>query len=127
MALPHWLTRVNLVFGNRIMKPLASYAPWFGVIEHVGRSSGTVRQTPLMAFQRPRGRWVIALTYGPDVQWLKNVLASGDCRIFSMGRWRTLAAPHRFSDPKRRGVPWPVRPALALLHVQEFVELREVV
>ena len=125
VALPYWLTRVNLAFGNRIMKPFASYAPWFGVIEHVGRRSGTVRQTPLNAF-RHGDRWVMALTYGPDVQWVKNVLAAGGCRIFSMGRWHTLAQPRRFEDRSRRQVPWFVRPVLAVLRVDHFLELREV-
>ena len=126
MALPHWLTRVNLAFGNRLLRPFATILPWFGVLEHVGRRSGTVRQTPLMAFERGDGRWIVALTYGPDVQWVKNVLASGGCRILSLRRWRTLREPRRFADPSRRAVPWPIRPVLALLRVDQFVELREV-
>jgi deazaflavin-dependent oxidoreductase (nitroreductase family) len=126
MALPHWLTRVNLAFGNHILRPFATFLPWFGVLEHVGRESGTVRQTPLMAFDRGHGRWIIALTYGPDVQWLKNVVASGDCRMLSRRRWRTLDAPRQFRDPKRHVVPAPVRLALAVLRVDQFVELREV-
>ena len=126
MALPHWLTRVNLAFGNRILFPFATFLPWFGVLEHVGRTSGTVRQTPLMAFNRGRGRWIIALTYGPDVQWLKNVEAAGGCRMLSQRRWRTLSKPRRFTDPKRGAVPWPIRPALAVLRVDRFIELHEV-
>jgi deazaflavin-dependent oxidoreductase (nitroreductase family) len=126
MALPHWLTRVNLAFGNRIMRPFATVLPWFGVLEHVGRKSGTVRQTALMAFERGEGRWVIALTYGPDVQWVKNVLAAGGCRMRSRGRWHTLRDPRRFEDPSRRSVPWLIRLALAVLRVDHFVELREV-
>ena len=126
MPLPHWLTRVNLAVSNRILKPVAWRAPWFGVLEHVGRRTGTVRQTPLNIFYRGDGRWVVALTYGPDVEWLKNVNAAGGCRIFSRGRWRTLRNPRRFTDPKRRQVPWVVRQALGVLRVDEFVELTEV-
>ena len=125
MPLPHWLTRVNLAVSNRLLKPIAWRAPWFGVLEHVGRPSGTVRQTPLNIFYRGDGRWVVAMTYGPDVEWLKNVSAAGGCRIFSRGRWRTLRDPRRFTDPKRQQVPWIVRQALGLLQVDEFVELRE--
>jgi deazaflavin-dependent oxidoreductase (nitroreductase family) len=126
MALPHWLTRVNLAFGNNILRPFATVLPWFGVLEHVGRTSGTVRQTPLMAFERDGGRWIVALTYGADVQWLKNVKATGGCRILSRRRWHRLTEPRQFADPKRRVVPIPVRLALAALRVSEFVEFREV-
>jgi len=124
MPLPHWLTRVNLVVTNRLTAPVAGWLPWFGVLEHVGRSSGTVRRTPLTIFRRGTDRYVIALTYGSDVQWLRNVLAVGSCRVRTRGRWVSLDAPRRFRDPSRRDVPLIVRPILALLGVTEFVELR---
>ena len=123
MPLPHWLTRVNLAFGNHVTRPFAGWLPWFGVLEHVGRRSGTVRQTPLNIFPRRDG-YVVALTYGPDVEWLKNVEAAGACRVRIMGRWVSLTEPRRFHDPKRRAVPLIVRPILALLRVTDFVELR---
>jgi deazaflavin-dependent oxidoreductase (nitroreductase family) len=124
MPLPHWLTRVNLAVTNRLTMPLAGRLPWFGVLEHVGRRSGTVRRTPLNVFASGEGRWVVALTYGPDVQWLRNVEAAGACRMLIRGRWRRMVEPRRFRDRSRRRVPLPVRWALALLRVEEFVELR---
>jgi deazaflavin-dependent oxidoreductase (nitroreductase family) len=124
VPLPHWLTRVNLAVTNRLTMPLAGRLPWFGVLEHVGRRTGTVRETPLNVFPRD-GRYVVALTYGPDVEWLKNVEAAGRCRVRIMGRWIPLASPRRFRDPRRRPVPLPVRWALWVLRVDEFVELRE--
>jgi deazaflavin-dependent oxidoreductase (nitroreductase family) len=123
MPLPHWLTRVNLVISNRITAPFAAYLPWFGVLEHVGRRSGTVRRTPLNVF-RHGDRFIVALTYGPDVQWLHNVVAAGGCRLRTQGRWVQVAEPRQFRDPSRREVPWIVRPVLAVLGVNEFVELR---
>lgn len=124
MPLPHWLTRVNLVVTNRLTAPIASWAPWFGLLEHVGRSSGTVRRNPINIFRRGSDRYVVALTYGPDVQWLRNVLAAGSCRIRMRGRWVWLNEPRRFRDPSRREVPLIIRPILALLGVTEFLELR---
>lgn len=123
MPLPHWLTRVNLVVTNRLVSPLAGWLPWFGVLEHVGRRSGVVRRTPLNVFRRGN-RYVIALTYGPGVQWLANVVAAEGCRMRMGGRWVELTAPRRFRDPSRRSVPWVVRVALAVLRVDEFVELQ---
>ena len=122
MPLPHWLTRVNLAVTNRFTMPLAARLPWFGVLEHVGRRTGTVRQTPLNIFRRGN-RYVVALTYGPEVEWLKNVEAAGSCRVRIRGRWVALTSPRRFRDPSRRAVPVIVRPFLAVLGVTDFVEL----
>jgi deazaflavin-dependent oxidoreductase (nitroreductase family) len=124
VPLPHWLTRVNLAFGNRLLAPFTAHLPGFGVLEHVGRTSRTLRRTPLTIFRRGPDRYVVALTYGPDVQWLRNVEAAGDCRVRTRGRWVRLVEPRRFTDPSRRAVPLLVRPILALLRVTEFVDLR---
>jgi deazaflavin-dependent oxidoreductase (nitroreductase family) len=125
MALPRWLTRVNLALTNRLTRPLASRLPGFALLEHIGRRSGQVRQTPLNAFRRGDGRWIVALTYGPDVQWVRNVLAAGRCRMQVQGRWFELVEPRRFRDPARRQVPLVVRWGLTLLRVEWFLELRE--
>jgi deazaflavin-dependent oxidoreductase (nitroreductase family) len=125
VALPHWLARLNLRFSNLFMRPIASRLPWFGVLEHVGRRSGTKRQTALMAFRRGPDRWVMALTYGTDVQWLRNVVAAGHCRLLSRGRWIEVTDPRQFRDASRSSVPWLVRPMLAILRVDDFVEMRE--
>lgn len=125
MALPHWLARFNARFSNVFMRIIAARLPWFVVMEHVGRKSGTVRRTAIMAFHHDPGRWVFALTYGTEVQWLKNIQAAGGCRIRSLGRWIEVVEPRRFRDTSRAEVPWLVRPFLGLLRVSEFVELRE--
>jgi deazaflavin-dependent oxidoreductase (nitroreductase family) len=125
MPLPHWLTRVNLAVTNNLTRPFAGYVPWFGVLEHVGRESGTVRQTPINIFRRG-DRYVVALTYGPEVEWLKNVLAAGGCRVQIRGRWLELNDPRRFTDPRRAQVPRIVRLPLAILRVDQFLELRAV-
>jgi len=126
VALPSWLARLNLRISNYFMRPIAARLPWFCVVEHVGRRSGTVRRTALMAFHRKPDRWVMALTYGTDVQWLQNVLAAGGCRLQSRGRWVEVIEPRQFRDASRSSVPWLVRPMLAILRVSDFVEMREV-
>lgn len=124
MPLPHWLTRVNLAFGNRLLAPFAARLPGLGVLEHVGRRSGTVRRNPIAFFRRGPDRYVTALWYGPDVQWVRNVLAAGGCRVRTRGRWIRLVDPRRLHDPARREIPWFLRPIAALLRVEHFLELR---
>lgn len=48
----------------------------FALISHVGRCSGKPYETPIMVF--PKGEdFLIALTYGPKVDWYRNLRASG--------------------------------------------------
>ena len=124
MALPHWLTRVNLAFGNRLLAPFAAHLPGLGILEHVGRRSGTVRRNPLAIIRRGPDRYVVALWYGPDVQWVRNVLAAGTCRVRTRGRWIRLAEPRRFHDASRREIPWFLRMVAWVVRVEHFVELR---
>ncbi len=126
VPLPHWLARVNVRFSNRFMRPIAARLPWFCVLEHVGRTSGTVRRTAIMAFHRKPDRWVISLTYGTEVEWLRNVLAAGTCQLRTRGRWVDVGAPRPFHDPSRSCVPWIVRLPLAVLRVTDFLELLEI-
>lgn len=125
MPLPHWLARLNVRVSNRFMLPIAARLPWFCVLEHVGRSSGRIRRTALMAFHRDPDRWVVALTYGTEVEWLRNLQAAGSCRLLTRGRWIDVGEPHRFRDASRSRVPWIVRLPLAAFQVTEFLELRE--
>ncbi len=54
-------------------------SPW-GLIEHVGRSSGRVYRSPVAP--RPmEGGFEIPLPYGEDVHWVRNMLAAGRARI----------------------------------------------
>ena len=55
---------------------------------------------------RPGG-YVIALTYGPDADWVKNVLAAGGCEL----------------EVNCRGNQPLVRPMLRLGRVTDFLEL----
>ena len=52
----------------------------FAIIRHVGRKSGKQYETPIIV-QQVEGGFVIALTYGTEVDWYHNVLAAGHCEI----------------------------------------------
>ncbi len=54
------------------------------VIRHVGRTSGRPYETPVHAVPTEDG-FVIALPYGLNTDWLKNVLASGTATIVDEG------------------------------------------
>jgi deazaflavin-dependent oxidoreductase (nitroreductase family) len=123
MPLPKRLARFNIRVTNRVLGPLAEHLPGFGIVIHVGRRSGTVRRTPVNVFRRG-DRYVIALTYGADSQWVRNVLAAGEFEVETRGRRVRLVAPELVHDETRRLVPAPVRIPLRAMDVSDFVVSR---
>ncbi|TME11962.1 MAG: DUF385 domain-containing protein [Chloroflexi bacterium] len=95
----------------------------FGILGYRGRTSGREYHTPMNVF-RQGDEFVFALTYGADVQWVKNIVAAGECRLRTMGRELKLVDPRLYSDPGRRDMPFPVRQFLGLLRVTEFLRMR---
>lgn len=122
MAAPQWLARFNKHVTNRITGPLAPNLPGFGVVIHPGRKSQRTYRTPVNVFPRAGG-FVIALTYGPNSQWVRNVLANGGCLLESRGRTWRLTRPRLFTDKKRQSVPPPVRVVLGLIGADDFLDL----
>ena len=123
MPAPRWLARANRRVTNRLTEPLASRLPGFGVIEHRGRRSGRAYRTPVNLFRAPAG-YVVALTYGADSDWVRNVLASGGCELTWRGRHVHVSSPTVVHDERRRAVPPAVRIPLRLLGVADFLQLR---
>jgi hypothetical protein len=69
-------------------------------------------------------RYVVALTYGRDSQWVRNVMAAGGCEVLTRGRRLRLSGPEIVHDPSRLLVPAPVRAILARIGVEDFLVLR---
>ncbi|HEV8462524.1 MAG TPA: nitroreductase family deazaflavin-dependent oxidoreductase [Gaiellaceae bacterium] len=122
MPLPKRLARFNRRVTNPVLRHVASWAPGFAVVHHVGRRSGRTYRTPVNVFRRD-GRYVFALTYGKDSDWVRNVLAAGGCEIETRRRIVTLSDPELFHDEERRAVPAPPRWILALAGVDDFLSL----
>jgi deazaflavin-dependent oxidoreductase (nitroreductase family) len=120
MPLPKGLARFNLKVTNPVLRHLAVRAPGFAIVHHTGRRSGTPRTTPVNLFRRG-DRYVIALTYGRESQWVKNVLAAGTFDVVTRGRTVRLTGPKLVHDPARALVPVAVRPVLRALGVEDFV------
>lgn len=123
MPLPKRLARFNLLVTNRVLGPLARRAPGFAIVSHVGRRSGRAYRTPVNLF-RSGDRYVIALTYGADSQWVRNVLAAGAVDIETRGQRLHLVDPEVVHDAQRSLVPEPVRHVLRLAKVTDFMLVR---
>jgi deazaflavin-dependent oxidoreductase (nitroreductase family) len=116
-------------FTNRIINPItrrfAGRVPGFAILSYVGRRSGKRYRTPINVFHRD-GRYVFALTYGREAQWVKNVLASGTCEIEERGRKSVLAEPELIEDPTGRLIPQPVRLFLQMQGVTDYLVMTPV-
>jgi hypothetical protein len=79
--------------------PRSSLGP-FSILRHVGRRSGKRYETPIIVAPHPGG-FVIELTYGPEVDWHKNIIAAGGGALVHRGKqpWST------------RGCFWRSRPS----------------
>jgi deazaflavin-dependent oxidoreductase (nitroreductase family) len=111
-------------FVNPVTRRFARWLPGFAIIRYRGRRSGKVYRTPMNVFRRG-DTYVFALTYGPDVQWVTNVLAAGRAELEIRRHRVRLENPEVVYDPSRRLVPLPVRFFLGLLRVPYFLRMRE--
>jgi deazaflavin-dependent oxidoreductase (nitroreductase family) len=76
MPIPKPITRFNKYVTNRFFILFAGWIPPLAIVEHRGRISGRQYKTPILAFPTSKG-YVFALTYGRNVDWVKNLQASG--------------------------------------------------
>ena len=75
MPIPKGVAVFNKYVTNRLFLLFAGWIPPLAIVNHQGRSSGHSYRTPIMAFPTEDG-FVLALTYGRRVDWVKNLIAS---------------------------------------------------
>lgn len=123
MTFPRAFAKLTRGAVNRTALHLAGHAA-LANLEHVGRRSGVVRHTPVRAF-RSRETVVVALNFGRESDWFKNIEAAGGCRMRLGSQQLTLGAPTVV--PVERGVqsmPWLFGAALKhVVHTADCVVL----
>jgi deazaflavin-dependent oxidoreductase (nitroreductase family) len=124
VAFPAWLARFNKLVTNPILRPVAARAPYFGVVVHRGRVSGRVYRTPVNVFKGDE-EFVFALTYGPDRDWVRNVIRHGRFTLVHRGRSTELIEPKlQESDEAPAAIPAPAREILHRANVHTFLLAR---
>jgi deazaflavin-dependent oxidoreductase (nitroreductase family) len=111
-------------FNPWILKSAGGDRSPFAVVGHVGRRSGKAYATPVIVRPVEDG-FVFALTYGPDVDWYRNILAAGRCSL----RWR--GETHRLEQPETLSVeaglqafPIPLNWVLGLNGIRHYFRMR---
>jgi deazaflavin-dependent oxidoreductase (nitroreductase family) len=115
-----WVAAFNLAVTNRITSRFAARLPGFGILTHIGRKSGKVYRTPVNVFRAPEG-FLIALTYGRECEWVRNVVAAGACQLETRGVQYQLSSPTIVHDATRRRFPIPVRIVLRLIGANDYM------
>jgi deazaflavin-dependent oxidoreductase (nitroreductase family) len=92
MRVPRAVAKFNRRVTNPVARSLTPWLPCLGTLEHVGRKSGRHYRTPLLVF-KTRDGFVILIGYGPQTDWLKNVLAGGPTLLHKRGKALALASP----------------------------------
>jgi deazaflavin-dependent oxidoreductase (nitroreductase family) len=123
MPLPSIVAKVNRAITNRIISRFAGTIAPFAMVQHFGRRSGKPFRTPVMGFPAGDKMW-FALTYGAEVDWVRNVLAAGRCVIEYRRSNIALISPVLIQgDPDNQPFPFVVRMILRLTHVSDFLNL----
>jgi deazaflavin-dependent oxidoreductase (nitroreductase family) len=123
-----WLTarqgvRMPASFAGSATMSIARIRPW-PTVQHRGRRSGRAYAIPV-AVRPSTDASTIALPWGTETQWLRNVLAAGGCTL----RWR--GGDHLATDPRVIGAAEaadafsPIQRALLrAVGVRSFLRLR---
>jgi deazaflavin-dependent oxidoreductase (nitroreductase family) len=115
------MAKTNRYWINPVVRRVAGRIPPLILIHHLGRTSGKPYNTPVWAFRHGTG-FIIALTYGPRTDWLRNFEAAGSCKADYRSRSYTLTDPRLVhGDPRTQPLPWIVRQALVVLGVSDFL------
>lgn len=78
---------------NPLMLRLAGRRWWYAsVVRHTGRRSGKTYATPVVA-DRVGDHLVIPLPYGTQVDWVRNVLTTGEATVVSKGHTYRVSSP----------------------------------
>jgi deazaflavin-dependent oxidoreductase (nitroreductase family) len=87
------IRKLNRTYFNPRQRDAGDPGAYASLIRHTGRITGALYETPVVAAATEDG-FVIALPYGPQADWVKNVLAKGSATIVNEG------LTHRVSEPQ---------------------------
>ncbi len=124
MPIPNQIRYFNKRVLNKLMIRIAGkrYSP-ISIVIHKGRRSGKLYRTPVIA-ERAQNAFVFALTYGPGVDWYRNLLAAGECSLVQHGQEYHLVQPETLPvDEALRAFPLPARWLLRLIGMRDFFRM----
>jgi deazaflavin-dependent oxidoreductase (nitroreductase family) len=120
--------RIVRRFNRAVMNPhqlksAGTRGAYAAVVQHVGRISGTTYRTPVQAMDTDDG-FVIALPYGTNADWVRNVLTSGSAVITKDDRVVPVDRPRLVPlDDAATAFPFADQRLHRLFHVEQCLRL----
>lgn len=115
-AAKHVINPITLRIAGKRFSP-------FALLLHKGRRSGKLYRTPLLVRHKPDG-FVIALTYGPNTDWFRNIQTPNGGILRYLGKRYRLAGHEMLGASEGLNqFPAPMRPILKFNKVNEFVKV----
>jgi len=107
---------------NRIFLKISG--KWFraySIVKHTGRRSGREYRNPVSAYPLEDG-FVIAVLYGAQSQWVRNVMATGRLTLRTKGRDHLLERSEIITPAQALpAFPAPARRMLRSRNIHDFV------
>lgn len=122
MAFRRRLAQFNRRITNPVLGTLAPYVPPMAVVVHRGRRSGRLYRTPVLSFPVDGG-YAIALFYGRDTDWVRNVRAAQRCTLQRRGGEVALTDPVILDRDALNLLPSVLHPMLRLINTTEVLRL----
>lgn len=120
-----WLWLIRHTLNHLTIRVARSKRGPYLVMRHVGRKTGIVRETPIITAEVPGG-FMIELTYGPQVQWYRNIRAAGGCVVVRHQVEHRIVDFQEVDAATGRAAFTPFQQrVLKLLNRREFVKLVE--
>jgi deazaflavin-dependent oxidoreductase (nitroreductase family) len=118
--------RLNRSLTNpRVMRTAGTDATQTSVIQHTGRTSGRVYETPVDTIPAKTG-FLIALPYGTRADWVRNVLASGSATVITRGERVDVDRPSIVATADVEGqIPAKTLRTLRLFGVNQCLHLEK--
>ena len=123
-AVQNTVRRISKATKPYVLKTAGQEGVSTSVVRHVGRTSGREYETPISALPTEDG-FVIALPYGRNTDWLRNVLAAGSATVVDQGTTYTVSDPEIVptSEAEPHLPPDTLR-ALRIFRVDECLRVR---
>src|SRR6476469_9088864 len=99
------LARFNRVVTNRVQRWWAPYLPPWVMLTHRGRVSGRRYRNPVFATRRG-SQLRLAVLYGTESDWVRNVLAAGEASLVRLGRPVWITEPELVATGGRSDLGW---------------------
>ncbi|MDM4761972.1 nitroreductase family deazaflavin-dependent oxidoreductase [Galbitalea sp. SE-J8] len=118
-----WLALIKRTLNHATLASARRGRGRFSIVRHVGRRSGREFETPIIVAPVADG-FVAELTYGPGVNWYRNIVAAGRCEVVFHGEDIAIDRIERMpTDAGRAAFPPLERRVLALLRRDQFIHL----